>query len=358
MADGAVVTLVVGAKAEAVFRLTRPFMESWARRIGAAFVVLDASVRPDVPHLGKAGLIEPLERFDRVVYIDCDALVHPDCPDLMEIVPADRLGALVESALAPRGSWVRGISRLLGPVDWSGDTYFNSGVMVLSRVHRGLFVRLLEVFDTAGGDYEQGHLNWLVQTMGLPIEPLDARFNHMGVSGRPTTASMIVHFAGIGFEPVASAAADVWSAKYHDMLEFVAAFEGRTCRVFDAERLDLVTGAVNRFPDRFSVTTAPVVGEVFARSPRFVLPRGRYEISLSGPAAEGIEARVFDLLGNTRLPMSADGRFDVVTPHAVTSVELVAVAEGAELENLIVERIDASAWGRGGGSAQGPSAAE
>src|SRR4051812_43863883 len=100
--DVAVATLAIGAKAHRVFALAQPLMAAYARRIGAEFVVIEELSAGRSPQASKCELAGLLARFKRVIYLDCDLLVHPDCPDLTSLVPEAMLGALVESAIAPR----------------------------------------------------------------------------------------------------------------------------------------------------------------------------------------------------------------------------------------------------------------
>ena len=140
----AVATLAIGAKARRVFALAQPLMATYAQRIGAEFVVIEDLPPGRSPQASKCELAGLLARFERVVYLDCDLLVHPDCPDLTALVPEAMLGALVESRIGPRQHAVDAVVARLGAVGWDDGAYFNSGVMVLSDLHRDVLEELGE----------------------------------------------------------------------------------------------------------------------------------------------------------------------------------------------------------------------
>lgn len=201
--ESAIVTLSVGSRP--FVGLTRPFMQAYAERIGAAFHVVDnrdhealqlptsiaSTVREKAQRFLKLPLLEHfLERYARVLFIDDDVLISPAAPDLFAAVPCDAVGATVERH-KPAGwhamHWTSACE-LYGmtgadcqPKRWR---MWNSGVVLLSRkahapllaagwtrdAHR-LSCRVL---------CDQLYLNALFQREGARVLDLGAAFNFVG----------------------------------------------------------------------------------------------------------------------------------------------------------------------------------
>jgi hypothetical protein len=87
-----VVTMMIGDFAPLTTRITLPSIRSWARKIGAEFHVIDQAVfhRPSVTY-EKFQLYRLSRGYDWTIFIDADALVHPDTPDWSEMVTRDQV---------------------------------------------------------------------------------------------------------------------------------------------------------------------------------------------------------------------------------------------------------------------------
>ena len=132
----AIVTVVAGEKYERLWAKTRPSFEAYAQRIGAELLVIGP--QPDIPsqHWAKLSIYELLKkRFNRVAYIDADALIRDDCPSLFDVVPEDSLGIFNEGKYTPRAMCIYEIMQAykIQLPDWNRIDYFNTGVMVVSR---------------------------------------------------------------------------------------------------------------------------------------------------------------------------------------------------------------------------------
>jgi len=97
------------------------------------------------PFLEKLHLDRHAAPYDRVVYLDRDAIVRADCPNLFEIVPKDHFGAVASEQeghnlpfhIQPK---MDPLCRLVGvPIDYATE-YINSGVLVFSsQAHKTAF---------------------------------------------------------------------------------------------------------------------------------------------------------------------------------------------------------------------------
>lgn len=194
--DRAVVTLCLGESYDALARQTWPFLQAYAKSVQADLLRIDRAHGPvPTPHFEKYQVRELLERYERVLYVDADVLVAPGSPDLFAIVPEDEFGAYLASRHSEvHDASIAAIQAALGELNWERD-YFNSGVMLVGRVHR-------DVFDFRHGAYvaffEQTQLNYNVRKLGLPMFDITFRFNHVEAAGGDRLSSHFIHYAGPG----------------------------------------------------------------------------------------------------------------------------------------------------------------
>lgn len=89
----ALVTLYTNNYAPNIWRLTRPLFQHHAHKHGYDFIVLDQRKFPDVPceNYEKFQVHEIAQAYDQTLFLDSDCLVHPDCWDLLSVVPMDHV---------------------------------------------------------------------------------------------------------------------------------------------------------------------------------------------------------------------------------------------------------------------------
>ena len=105
-------TLNVDGYAPEITVLTYPLIEAYAEKIGADFHIISERKFPEWPVTYEKLQIFELAREmgnDWNIYIDSDALVHPDTPDLTKLLPRD--------TVAHHG-------KDCAPVRWRSDKYF------------------------------------------------------------------------------------------------------------------------------------------------------------------------------------------------------------------------------------------
>jgi lipopolysaccharide biosynthesis glycosyltransferase len=188
----AVITISIG-KTEDIEKLTIPFMEKYADRVGADFVCIrDVVYSIDkFPSYEKFQLKDYLDKYDRLIFVDVDAVISEDCPDLFKIVPHDMLGVRYVPWNAGKEKWIRRVNKQEGS-DVVFDKYFNSGVMVVSTPHKKVF-EFSTNNELCGKMIEQTYLNYNVVVNNIPTLGLDKRFNQ----GRGDMhEAYIAHFAG------------------------------------------------------------------------------------------------------------------------------------------------------------------
>jgi hypothetical protein len=175
----AIITIAIGESYLKLGRLTHPLFRSYAAKVGADFIVVtEHHTSQFSPHFAKYCLFDWLGKYDRVIYVDSDALIVSDCPDLFQIVPNGQLGVFFEENDPKPTKRVMETQEICGTVDgWSG-TFFNTGVMVLSSSHRSIFDTDLGL-HSIGKEFEQAQLNWNVHKLHIPVFDIGRKFNHI-----------------------------------------------------------------------------------------------------------------------------------------------------------------------------------
>ncbi len=179
--DRLVLTIATGREYRKLLKITRPTMEAYARRIGADFVALTDTTQ-GWPLLEKFRAGEWLPWYERMIYLDADCIVSPDCPDLFDIVPAGSIGAhndwgfLSGSQGWFRQAWValmrsQGLDR-----KFPAGVCQNSGVIVCDREHLAAWTPPAEPMPEDHID-EQSLIQANVAAAGFPVKWLSPVFN-------------------------------------------------------------------------------------------------------------------------------------------------------------------------------------
>lgn len=193
--------------------MSHPIFERYARRINASFIRISERRIRHRPLFSKAkhGIMYEkyqigglLKDFDRVIYLDGDVLLHPECPDLASLVPEDHLGAVYEDC-GPlwwkRWDSLFSYQRRLGYLEHKPFGYFNAGVMVFSRIHAPLFdLKTCRALNVRWA--EQSALNYHANRLKMPIFNMGWRYNCMGCFSafsderRRLGEAGVIHYAG------------------------------------------------------------------------------------------------------------------------------------------------------------------
>jgi hypothetical protein len=179
-----VVTLCIGDDYERLSRLTHPSMIQYANKINADFYVIDKDICNNI-YFSKFDLNRILEDYDRAIFVDTDCFINKKCPDLFDLVPFDSVG-IYDELVFP--NWYLGES-----LYWVNECYdkygfkflkneddiyhYNTGVMVVSNIHKDLFI-LPETILKLDGDFgEQSYLNCRLIELNYKIFDIGYKFN-------------------------------------------------------------------------------------------------------------------------------------------------------------------------------------
>jgi len=217
----ALITLSIGlSEAE---RASHAIFRAYAEKYGLAFEIISEPafrIRPNWfrkrrvwCQIEKFQLHDALGRYERVLFLDSDILLGPDCPDLFTLVPDGLLGCAYDDEGADawkREAELRKLEKRLGTLVEGPWRYFNSGVMVLDASHRPLFEMDRKAF-IRGRWPEQTLLNYRVLKRGIRIHKLDPPYNFFP-TGRndwqedaKRLSAPVIHYAGQGSKPVMAA---------------------------------------------------------------------------------------------------------------------------------------------------------
>ena len=184
---------------------TLPIQEMWARKWGADYKILDdpAYSRRAMWCYRTLVFYELLEVYDRILYIDADAIINKDCPKLFEMIPFDTIGVVMEdkgSRRKERLNRIRRVNTHLGEIDWQ-EGFFNMGVYVVSSIHCDIFQKVNgKLWEDKGWD--SPFYSYQIMRLGYKYVDLGYKWNHMsmcseGWNGSPSRFdSYIIHYAG------------------------------------------------------------------------------------------------------------------------------------------------------------------
>lgn len=194
-----VLTISIGEYYNKVAELTLPSIKKYAEKIGADFLNIDGH-NPEyiTQKWNKFHIHNLLNKYNRIIYFDIDLIIREDCPNLFDVVPENKLGMFNEGRFEARYPWVEQASEYYDePVKkWNGK-FYNSGVMVISRIHKQIF-KLPKGIDFVETD--QPYINLRIINDKVEMYDLDFRFNRMDMldkfCGISRLDSYVVHYAG------------------------------------------------------------------------------------------------------------------------------------------------------------------
>ncbi|MBU1487625.1 hypothetical protein KKH56_06225 [bacterium] len=232
----AVITLNIGDLYCEMSEISHPTMKAYANKMDADFIVINqVKVKMHPLHFEKWQMYDLLFEYDRIIFLDTDILVRPDCPDLFGMVGLEEVGGFVESDYLNRSISITGCQKLMGDViGWRGE-YLNSGVGVYSYRHKPIFERSEKGHVINFG--EQDMYNYRIKQLGFPVRPLPIEFNRMGLDNYEghlpdRLSSFIIHYAGKGWTGISEGSeqrlAKVALMK-KDAKELISRFGGRSC---------------------------------------------------------------------------------------------------------------------------------
>lgn len=192
------------SKVKEMSDLTHPYIIDYASRCNAHYLNLDHEC--NVPHAYRIlKFFDLLDEYDRILNLDSDILINKNCPNIFEEVPADNIGTVFEDVgtrTKDRRDRIRLSQQKFGDIGWNCN-YINSGVFVVSKIHKCIFQPIDGQLWTSLG-YDDVLLGYQIKKNNFDIHQLDYRWNHMTMFSEKFNncadrfKSYIIHYAGQG----------------------------------------------------------------------------------------------------------------------------------------------------------------
>lgn len=189
--------------------ISHPIFKEYANRVGADFQVLShlssCTVGDGKWHFRILKHYDLFEEYDRILHLDTDMLLKPDCPNLFEVVPEDTIGTIYEdvgSRQSHRRNLMTKAQYKFGNVGWFRG-YINTGTFMTSKIHKDIF-QLIDNQYWTGFGFDDVHLGYLIKKYGFKVTELPYQYNHMAMYSEPWNnnadrfQSHILHYAGRG----------------------------------------------------------------------------------------------------------------------------------------------------------------
>lgn len=156
----------------------------------------------------KNQIYDVLGDYDRVLRIDSDTIITPNCPDIFPDKPRKFRGVRedVLSRKADRRRIIKKTQDGLGRVKGWNKGYLNSGVIMASKEHKEIFNiqpdRVVDAAPNLGSFKEQTYMNYRLQNLGFGVAAFHPRMNRMSMFKNkvPFKEARILHYAGPSYK--------------------------------------------------------------------------------------------------------------------------------------------------------------
>jgi hypothetical protein len=203
--ERALLTVAGGEKGKSLLELTGPFMERYAKKHKADFVVLSHEV-PQWGVASKFGMANVLPHYKQVVYVDADVLLRDSAADLFQAGADGRYAAVSEldkHLIRPEWGVVnvyKRFLRFLREEEYDPHFYINSGVQVLTKEH-GIAVQYPPMPVPPQHLTEQNLVNHRLRKHKIRINLLPVIYNWQhwhDIDFLTAPDNAVLHFSGMG----------------------------------------------------------------------------------------------------------------------------------------------------------------
>lgn len=189
-----VLTISVGEYHQSISKLTLPSIKKYADKIGADFVCVETSIHEQV-EWEKTIIFKFLNDYKRIIFFDIDLIIREDCPSLFDLIPENKLGVFNSGKYFSKIESIQSVSTIYNkPLKKIMTSYYNTGVMVLSKIHKELF-RVPDEIMSGFDDF----FNLNLQFNQTKVEELEYRFNRIHYMdkycGISRLDSYIIHYS-------------------------------------------------------------------------------------------------------------------------------------------------------------------
>lgn len=196
----ALITVTIGTVYHKIATLSHPTFKNYADKYNLAFEIIEEGET----YFAKLKLYNLLDKYDRILFMDTDTIIRNDCPNLFDIVPETKFGAFDEHNMANtkekeihKKIMLEASKFYQLPID--NFKFFNTGVMVISQIHKQIFQKAEMYLNT--DYYDQLLINLRLGYLNIDTQDIGYKFNRMPyVENRVSGMRLdcyIIHYAGI-----------------------------------------------------------------------------------------------------------------------------------------------------------------
>ena len=188
---------------------THPTIKYYADKVGADFKILshtsDCTHNQGKWHYRIFKHYDLFNEYDRILHLDSDMIITPNCPNIFDTVPYDCIGTVYEdkgTRASDRKNRINNAKEKFGNIEWN-EGYINTGVFLTSKVHRDIFQTIDDMYYEDFG-FDDVHLGYQINKNKFKVHELNYKWNHMTMfseswNGSPHRFdSHIIHYAGAG----------------------------------------------------------------------------------------------------------------------------------------------------------------
>lgn len=196
-----------------LIEVTHPMLKNYAERWEADFKILDHKEEwmtdYEMCHYRILKVYDMLDDYDRILIIDSDVIIMPECPNPFETVDTEKIGSIYEdvgSRMQHRIKVINDIQSKFGDVGWRYG-YINTGVFIVSKKHKSIFQKIKKGEDEegklwTGPGMDDALIGYNIHKYGFEVQELPFQWNHMSMFSEPWNNSAnrfnswIIHYAG------------------------------------------------------------------------------------------------------------------------------------------------------------------
>ena len=202
----AIVTTMIDNEGEILGSFSLPRMEDYAKKVNARLIVIKQRFPPfSFIAMSKFFIERHLPSYSEgMFYIDIDALISRDAPNVFELCPTKGISGVWDSTSEhPDSKWNKYIkaSAALAEIEpWEG--YFNAGVVMIRPDATKLFANP-DYFQIMPWFPDQTIMNLNRTRFNIPYYNLGSQWNLMNQNGGNESTwpkAHIAHFAGIDMQ--------------------------------------------------------------------------------------------------------------------------------------------------------------
>lgn len=206
-----VITVATTQQGSDLHSVTGPTQRAYAQKCGADYVAITGdSIYPAWTMFDKFRIHPYLKLYERILYLDADVVIRPNCPNMFEIFSAGVLHAHDDTPFIQHDKWdwykeVRevALSQKLPIPDRQSFCMLNSGVVLMDSSHAGLWAPSKFPIPTYWCSEQNLETIRMVNSR-TPWTPLPRHFNwqwwigdHLMPDAKGQREAFIVHGAGI-----------------------------------------------------------------------------------------------------------------------------------------------------------------